>query len=109
MRKAKWDSLIDAHKKSLLVHESVHLKQMGEHPIAWLFLYWVSPSFRLEVEVEAYVESIRYLLSQDVYSNVEVLIHAFAEVLSEGIYGNVKYEAAVNLLKRGLCNGNNKS
>ena len=82
----------------LLIHEETHLKQQEKHGLEeWVYNYFVSISFRLEMEVEAYRKQLSSIKDRNERTKIRI---ESAKNLSSSLYGNIiNYEEAYALLK----------
>lgn len=74
-------------------HEEVHMKQQRDigGPEIWWDKYIKDPAFRIEQEVDAYGQQLRYIRRNNAKKVARELNH-FAEVLSSALYGNMMTE-----------------
>jgi len=97
---SKYD--LEPHK---LIHEAKHLSQQKELGSAdnWWTKYFLDDSFRLEQEIEAYLEE-NHLLKKLKDRNLRaIIIHENATALSSKLYGNIiSYTDAKSILSKGL-------
>ena len=81
----------------LLAHEQIHLEQQETLGLeSWLNGYLKDPQFRLDMEVEAYLEELDFIKDRNFRSKIRV---ESAKALSSSLYGNIiNYEDALKLL-----------
>lgn len=74
----------------LMVHETVHMRQQGDHPDVWWDLYLKDNEFRLKEEVEAYRAQLEFfkrtVRDKNFYTK---LLMKIAHVLASDLYGNI--------------------
>ena len=58
----------------LIEHEDTHSKQQGDDPDAWWLRYVNDPYFRLQQEIEAYVNQYKFICKQVTDRNKRFLI-----------------------------------
>lgn len=84
----------------LLTHEQTHTRQQRV-PLIWWVRYMLSPRFRLEQEMQAYVEQFKYLQARTPRRYHLRVLMAFAEIVSGPMYGSIlTREEAVQELRR---------
>jgi len=72
----------------LVVHESIHVKQQGAIP-TWWEQYLEDPTFRLEQELEAYKEQVKWGKKNIKDRNKQFrFVSKLAQDLSGSMYGN---------------------
>lgn len=88
----------------LIAHESTHMRQQLAFGIGeWWDRYFIDQKFRLEQEVEAYQNQVRWLKEHTEgmdRNERRMRIKFCAQALASGIYGNIiSYEKALALIK----------
>lgn len=73
----------------LEVHESTHTKQQGNSPEIWWTKYLFDKHFRLEQEIEAYGEQLRFIQGKVGGKLYDWVKQKMAEALSGELYGNL--------------------
>lgn len=76
----------------LIAHEEVHSRQQREHPggkDAYVDRFIEDSAFRLEVEIEAYIEQLRYIKKHKGRNVAPQYLPIFAKHLSSEIYGHM--------------------
>jgi hypothetical protein len=81
----------------LLVHEQTHLEQQETLGLEnWLNGYLKDPQFRLDMEIEAFTEQLKYIKDRNQRNKIRI---ESAKSLSSSLYGNIiNYEDALKLL-----------
>ncbi len=84
----------------LHVHEGVHQRQQGDYPDVWWYKYLTDMSFRLDQEIEAYGEQLKFVKDNGVRGKLfDWIKDKIAMSLSSDLYGNIisyaKAESAV--------------
>ncbi len=82
----------------LLAHEIVHLARQEELGVdVWVKSFLEIPQFRLEEEVMAYKEQLKYYKDRNYKNKARI---EFARHLSSGLYGNIiNHENAIKKLR----------
>lgn len=74
----------------IIHHEKVHSKQQGISPDAWYYKYLRDPEFRLEQEIEAYGEQLKYAKDKGVSGKLYDWAKGnMAMSLSSELYGSL--------------------
>lgn len=85
----------------LFAHEEVHMQQQLAFPggpDAYMEKFAHDPKFRLEVEVEAYIQQLRFIRKQD-RNRASRMVPILAQHLASHVYGHmVTYEDAYQRL-----------
>lgn len=85
----------------LMVHEQTHEKQQGDNPEAWWDRYLEDDEFRLNQEVEAYRNQLRFVRKKITKKQKSDFLNRIAKDLSGKIYGNiVDYKTARELIRK---------
>jgi acetyltransferase-like isoleucine patch superfamily enzyme len=86
----------------VLVHEHVHTIQQGDHPARWWDMYFNSPTFRLEQELEAYRAQWQFVNNGNyTRKQKDKFLDDIAGLLSSHIYGNIiNYQQAHAKVRR---------
>ncbi len=79
------------HDKGLLAHEKVHVRQFWENPILHGPKYLLSSSYRLNCEVQAYREQLKYSHAGS--------INIFADYIVKKYNLEITHDQALNLLR----------
>lgn len=84
--------------RDIIIHESVHLKQQNKIGVTeWVYDFLEYPSKRLEFELEAYKEQLKYYKDRNDKNRARIV---FAEQLSSSLYKlDITKQEAFNLLK----------
>ena len=72
------------------IHEKTHFLQQGNNPDEWWFRYISDPSFRTQMEIEAYGAQVAFV-KQKIGTGIvyECLLDECAQFLSSELYGNL--------------------
>ena len=87
-------------REDIIIHEKVHIKQQKGDYDGWIEHYQTDISFRIEQEVEAYKEQIKYIKKTMGRKKAFYAMMSFAKFLSSEVYGNIiTFEKALKKLK----------
>lgn len=86
-------------KDHLIHHESVHCRQQGDDIEGWWDKYIADPKFRVEQELEAYSEQLKFIRQHYGRDKARQARRSFATFVSGPVYANaISFNEAYNFL-----------